>query len=248
MVGRGCLIAAVLTVGLTPITSAQEIVREKYAPGVVIRGTPAFVAQTRRALKRLRKTPTGRALMRALARRGRMGRTATITQEHGEDGWATFTKDSTHTPKGGPGRGGDSTIGWNPTWDPEGVPPEVILGHELIHALHSMQGRTDTRVLRNSRHPDFNTRYLELKTVGIRGFRSTRLTENRIRRDWNRIFGTKLPMRKHYARLYGPRARRKERDVEPELIDPLVGRHKHGRICRCFSGKKRGARGALEGM
>jgi hypothetical protein len=80
---------------------------------------------------------------------------------------------------------------WNPeAWDdPEGdldqlkgIPPHIILGHELIHASHSLMSQTNYTQPANS---GANKAIEECRTIGLRPFETELLTENALRSEWN---------------------------------------------------------------
>lgn len=66
------------------------------------------------------------------------------------------------------------------------VPPEIGLAHELVHALHSVEGL----YFINGNH--LLTMFEEERTVGCGGFGSEEFSENAIRKDYG------LPLRPKY--------------------------------------------------
>lgn len=237
--GWALALAPLLVLAATPVADARPII---YSPGIKIEGSEAFVGRTRQALNRLRQTPTGRKLIAAMAR---TRRTTTITEIHEPNGWAN-PRDGGGSlrPDGSPGRGTDSTIGWNPRFAPGGLPAAVILGHELVHAWHMARGVTDfsQHWSKDTEDPDIGTPIEEMNTVGMPPYdKQNPLSENAIRRDWNRIFGTKLPMRKTYASLHTP----KPYEPAPEIVetDPVLDEETGPSKAKPL--KYRGASGAL---
>ena len=117
-----------------------------FGPNIVIVGSTEFQVKTARFLTTLAGTPSGRALFRDIAASGN-----TITIVEGQD-----ISQNTAAPANGVfndpdmwnGNGTDVTVTYYPEraniynsgedWD--SCPPEVGLGHELIHGIHIADG------------------------------------------------------------------------------------------------------------
>jgi hypothetical protein len=103
------------------------------------------------------------------------------------------------------GHGGQAGSGWSEElwllqWNPEpwkpdawddpegnfdqlkGIPPHIILGHELIHASHSLMGQTNYTQPVNS---GANKAIEECRTIGLPPFQTELLTENALRSEWS---------------------------------------------------------------
>jgi len=114
-----------------------------FGKSIIIEGSPAFQLQTLAALATLASTPSGREILQNIENSGHTVTIRETTDANGycqADGSAADTMDPT--------RGTDSTVSWNPshnTTDPAdpvaGSPGStVILGHELVHAMHNATG------------------------------------------------------------------------------------------------------------
>ncbi len=77
-----------------------------------------------------------------------------------------------YTPKLGPNSG-----------KPHFVPPPVTLGHELIHALHTLKGKSKSG--QSIMIGDKSTSEEEAYTVGLGPYANKKLTENQLRKDFN---------------------------------------------------------------
>src|SRR5262249_9723424 len=65
-------------------------------------------------------------------------------------------------------------------WDQlNGVPPFIILGHELIHALHTLTNTSDYKY-----DPKTNNAIEEARTIGLGPWKDDQLTENGLRDEW----------------------------------------------------------------
>lgn len=117
-----------------------------FGPNIVIVGDAEFQAKTIECLAKLASTPPGRALLDDIAACGH-----TITIVEGTDisqNIAMPTDGNTSNPKMWNGNGTDVTVTYYPEssmlygsgvdWDY--CPPEVGLGHELIHGVHIAKG------------------------------------------------------------------------------------------------------------
>jgi uncharacterized Zn-binding protein involved in type VI secretion len=114
-----------------------------FGKSILIEGSPMFQLRTLIALLALAATPSGREIFQNLENSGHTVVIKETTDANGycqPEGSAADTMDPT--------RGTDSTVSWNPnhtTTDPAdpvtGSPGStVILGHELVHAMHNATG------------------------------------------------------------------------------------------------------------
>jgi hypothetical protein len=167
-------------------SSGTETVR--YQRGIYIKGNRQFRADARAALESLKKTRTGRSLLKKLRRTGRR---VTITRTTDLNGYCTPKRpnDATRRPWGTPAKGSGSTVQFNPNFKPK-VPSEVVLGHELVHALHNATGTRE----RGAREepPNKGVANEELRTAGLPPYPAKGTTENSLRRDMD------LPKRTRY--------------------------------------------------
>lgn len=101
------------------------------------------------------------------------------------------------------GVGGQAGSGWDPIdflikWstsqhnDPEnwdqlnGVPPFIILGHELVHALHTITGTANYKDKGGKVYDRHTSNAIEeTRTVGLGPWADDPLTENGLREEWN---------------------------------------------------------------
>lgn len=117
--------------------------RTRFGSSIVIEGSPEFRARTLAALAELAATPSGREILRNIEN---SGHTVTIRETGDANGYCQANGSDADTRD--PSRGTDSTVSWNPNHqttdasDPvSGTPGStVILGHELIHAMHNATG------------------------------------------------------------------------------------------------------------
>jgi uncharacterized Zn-binding protein involved in type VI secretion len=114
-----------------------------FGNSIIIQGSPSFQLQTLAALATLASTPSGREILQNIQD---SGHTVVIKETTDANGYcqAEGSDADTHDPT----KGTDSTVSWNPshnTTDPAdpvtGSPGStVILGHELVHAMHNATG------------------------------------------------------------------------------------------------------------
>lgn len=158
--------------------------------------TPEFVEQLNKALAILDQLPTGRALLLELSHAPNQ----TLLEEYGgANGLAKFHLTGRRDASGRVGSGSDALVKWNPHFSPSGFPPELTLAHELIHSLHARTGRIAHGQVDDSDHPDHGINLEELVTIGTVG--GGVISENALRRDWNRVFApvVKIPPRRYYS-------------------------------------------------
>ncbi|HEX7315420.1 MAG TPA: type III secretion system effector protein [Pyrinomonadaceae bacterium] len=174
--GLGALVAGAAAVyGAKKLLAKVTPKTETYAKGVKIKGSPAFIKDTKASLDRLKATPTGKSLLTSL---GNTGKTTTITEFGKNNGTCRplSPADAVRTASGKAGKGSDSIVQFNPKFKPGGLPNEVVLGHELIHAQHNATGTRETGLTKGVKNE-------ELRTSGLPPYPSTGLTENALRKD-----------------------------------------------------------------
>ena len=128
-IGDTSIHGGAITVGFPTVLIGDPSVTFPFS----VRGTTAEIAQIQQALAILYATPSGKALIAAMAASGR-----TITIQ--------ITTGGSQCSGGTPGVKSDSTVSWNPSQGLPGLPPgdprsgAVVLGHELCHANHNANG------------------------------------------------------------------------------------------------------------
>lgn len=166
-------------------TAAYLLTKDKtvnYSKGIDIKGSDEFIKKTKASLDKLNGTPTGKAILDDI---GKSGKNVTIVETKDNNGYnKPLSSDANLKSNGKPGKGSDSQLSFNPDFKP-GVPSEVVLGHELIHAQHAARGTRETGKTKGVKDE-------ELKTVGLPPFPSTGMTENNLRNDLG------VPKRKKY--------------------------------------------------
>jgi NleD-like pathogen effector protein (putative zinc metallopeptidase) len=186
------LVSAAPALALDPIpmapaaTSAPtELVEADYGHGIVIQGTPAFVERSVASLDRLATLPSGQSLLGDL---GSSGRATVVSETDVENAMAGALDpdkliDAMVKHSGEIGPGTDAYVKWNPSFELEGTPDWLVLGHELIHALHVHRG--ELMLNRRKEGRNAGTQWEELRTIGTDGYQDEALTENGLRREWN---------------------------------------------------------------
>ena len=191
--GMGGVAAGLAMAGLsTPINPNASAYGKggAAAPGsgyknIVIKGSAAFRKKTLADLAKLEKTKTGKLILDTIANGGH---TVTIS----ELDMATAQKNggltkATDPPKAKDGTGSDSSVRYNPDLKKQvtlddgskaDVPPEDILGHELIHAAHNGDGSN----LRDVPNPNGGNME-EARTTGRDPYQNDPMTENKLLDD-----------------------------------------------------------------
>jgi uncharacterized Zn-binding protein involved in type VI secretion len=169
-----------------------------------IKGDPYFQAKVVRDLGLLRKTRSGRTMMRSLSR---SGRTVTVVHDGGNGNFARALPGPAGEPRGflqadgAPGEPADVLVGVDPDrtklparpgtavaqapWaNPPHRPADVGLFHELIHADDFAHGRADGRPGANS-GPRAGTPVprAELRAVGLPPYEDSAYSENKYRTE-----------------------------------------------------------------
>lgn len=172
-------------------TLADGSVVTHVGPNITIEGDKAFRDRVVADLQKLNATPTGHKLIDSL---DNGSKTVTIKKTSGGNA-AGYDNPAGRfvNPDGTPGAGSNSTVSYNPDTTQIGDgsepwmtrPPEVGLGHELVHADDAAKGQqvngeTD------------GTRNRELQAVGLPPYETKDPSENGMRRDMG------LPERPRY--------------------------------------------------
>lgn len=155
---------------------------------IVIKGDDAFRAQALEDLQKLERTPTGESILQRIQDGDN---TVTIVPHDHNGRTRTGNACGYDNPDdrfvqadGTPGAGTDSTVYYNPDRQQIGDgsedwhtrPPEVGLGHELIHAEQASYGEQVDGVTDGT-----NNR--ERQAVGLPPYENNEHTENNLRRD-----------------------------------------------------------------
>jgi len=186
------LLSAAPALAFDPIPTAPaaseapaELVEADYGHGIRIQGTPAFVAESAAHLDRLASLPSGERLLSEL---GSSGRLTVVSETDAENAMAGALDDydlidAMVKSSGELGPGTDAYVKWNPNFELEGTPDWLVLGHELIHALHVHRG--ELLLNRKKEGRNAGTQWEELRTIGTGGYQGESLTENVLRGEWN---------------------------------------------------------------
>ncbi|MGH9820767.1 MAG: M91 family zinc metallopeptidase, partial [Pyrinomonadaceae bacterium] len=158
---------------------------------LLVKGDPAYVGKTVTTLSDLYNTPTGKNVMDSINN----GKHTTTIQDLDV---ATAKKNGAlNTPSDAagsvtPGKGSDSTIGYNPDvpdgpyFDKNGnkvdLPQSALLGHEMIHSVHNDQG-TNKRDNVGPPAAEAGSNEEESQTIGILGHKDDPMTQNQILND-----------------------------------------------------------------
>lgn len=148
---------------------------EQFARGIAMRGYPEFRERIRAALERLKKTPTGRALLKKIQRTGhavaivetKMQNTICYPLDPKGAQWEAF---------GVAGRGSSSIIAHNPNFTPNGQSSDLALGHALTTAWCNAAGK----------HEQGSTGGVGnqlLKSTGLPPYSKLKPSENRLRKQ-----------------------------------------------------------------
>ncbi|MBL4848751.1 MAG: hypothetical protein JKY65_24790 [Planctomycetes bacterium] len=177
----------------TPVATAaapaeEDLVEFDYGHNIRIEGTEAFVQAGVALLDDFAKLPTGEQVLREL---GETGKTTVLGQTDDLNAWAdvldgTKLSDGVLDAEGNPSAGTDASVLWNPDFEIEGFSPPVIIGHELIHALHIHRGEANLDL--QTEGDNTGTMFEELRTIGTDGYERETLTENALRREWNEAY------------------------------------------------------------
>jgi uncharacterized Zn-binding protein involved in type VI secretion len=169
-------------------------------PNVKVTGPPDFQQKVYRDLYFLSTTPSGAEMLQRI---GAKGFPVTIVPYAGRNGVCTALNETNAEN----GTGSGSTVQYNPNfrsnaYDSKGnlipQPPQVILGHEMCHAMNNANGQeaagTDPNPPKSE--PDIDRE--EAQTIGTGSYEGHRPSENSIRKDLG------LPRRDNHCGTGGP--------------------------------------------
>lgn len=167
---------------------APEQVEADYGHNIRIEGTPEFVRQSVALLDTLATLPTGKEI---LAQLGATGNQTVIRRTEDMNAYASpldraNLDAATYDAEGKAGEGTDALVQWNPEFKMDSFTPEIVMGHELIHALHIHKG--ELNMTRQHEGDNIGTRLEELRTIGTDGFEDEALSENALRKEWNAAY------------------------------------------------------------
>lgn len=148
---------------------------EQFAKGIAMRGYPEFRERIRAALERIKGTPSGRALLKKIARTEH-GVAITETKIPNTICYALDPKHALWESFGVAGRGSSSIIAHNPNFKPNGQSSDVALGHALVTAWHNAAGK----------HEQGSTCGVGnqlLKSTGLPPYSKLKPSENRLRKN-----------------------------------------------------------------
>ncbi|MCI0336961.1 MAG: type III secretion system effector protein [Acidobacteria bacterium] len=187
----------ILTAELLDNIPAKNLVMVEYQQGTIIKGSGDFVGKVRSQLDRIILLSIGRRLLQSLAQ---SGMTVTIVPSSRKSearpdnyraaiarGKVLKWRDESGKERAirGTGAGSDTTIRFNSdqtiigtaeAWQQQ--PPEIWLGHELIHADDFAYGRMDP-VQKDG------IRNYERQAIGLPPFDQKEFTENKLRAEWS---------------------------------------------------------------
>ena len=165
----------------------EENFRVHYGHDILITGTPEFIQHVSEVLDQLALLPTGAAILEAVGADAHH----TVIAEFSQQNATVQALNRDEAGEGlrrlwGRGEGTDALLSWNPEFDPQGFSRAVIMGHELIHAIHYNRGEVVVRQRRAG--PNQGTALEELITIGTDGYEDRELTENQLRLEWNELY------------------------------------------------------------
>tara|TARA_R110002072_G_scaffold27303_3_gene88861 strand:+ start:614 stop:1576 length:963 start_codon:yes stop_codon:yes gene_type:complete len=206
-----------------------ELFETDYGHGIVLQGTPEYVAGMSELLDSMALLPSGSELLEALGETGYSTTISALPRGVGpsarpaDPAAATFVIDAEGNQL--PGPGSDALVYMDPTSTLPLTSAEIVLGHELLHALHYHQG--ERLNVRQTEGPNAGTKLEELRTIGTDGFDDEELSENELREEWNELYpDDPVPPERngHGATAFGPSRTGPGKLIEIKLIEPLEPR------------------------
>lgn len=197
---------------------APEQVEADYGHNIRIEGTPEFVRQSVALLNTLAKLPTGKEILTQL---GATGNETVIRRTEDMNAYASpldraNLDAASYDAEGKAGEGTDALVQWNPEFKMDSFTPEIVMGHELIHALHIHKG--ELNMTEQHEGDNAGTRIEELRTIGTDGFEDEAISENALRKEWNAAFpDRRVPETRtgHGADDFAPEAEEKHEEEKP---------------------------------
>lgn len=169
----------------------EELLELDYGHNIRIIGDEEYVAGMKERLDRLASLPAGAELLSALGASGHSTELSAIPLHEvilsGPNARPLDMEAANYRPGPGgelvPGPGTGAVIHINPDSVIPETSPEIVLGHELIHALHYHLGeRLEAEQTEGS---NAGTRLEELRTIGTDGYEDVEHSENELRGQWN---------------------------------------------------------------
>lgn len=194
-----------------PEVKPVQLYEADYGNNITITGTEEYIYATADLLDSMAALPTGAALLQELGQSGKTTRIAALPAEGGLGPHArpTDLQSALYSQEGivlEPSSGSDALVFMDPDFQLAGFTPEIVMGHELLHALHFHNGEFN-----NERQvtPGTGTKTMveEFRAIGTYGFDDEALSENRLRAEWNQLHPDRpVPMERngHGALDFGP--------------------------------------------
>jgi NleD-like pathogen effector protein (putative zinc metallopeptidase) len=186
-----------------------EVFQADYGQGIVIEGDADYVQGMTELLDSMALLPSGQELLESL---GETGFSTTITPLGDYSGPAARPVDPAAATflvgadgEESPGPGSDALVFMDPDSTIARTTPEIVLGHELLHALHYHHGERLNE--RQTEGPNTGTKFEELRTIGTDGYDHEEISENELREEWNELYPDRpvAPERNgHRATDFGP--------------------------------------------
>jgi NleD-like pathogen effector protein (putative zinc metallopeptidase) len=172
----------------------EELLELDYGHNIRIVGDEEYLAGMKDRLDRLAALPAGAELLSALGASGHPTELSAIPLHEmilsGPNARPLELEASSYRPGPGgelvPGPGSGARIHINPDSLIPETTPEIVLGHELIHALHYHLGQRLGAV--QTEGSNAGTRLEELRTIGTDGYEHVEHSENELRGQWNERF------------------------------------------------------------
>ena len=180
---------------INKLIQSGEIEKE-YQQSLTIKGEEGFVNTTINHLSVLSNIPIGKMLLKSISKSGKQvtiiksDRVSEAPPDNFKDAIPCGKKLKWQNLRGksvtitGTGKGSNTTIVYNPTFtfsdrnaNWKGLPPEIALAHELIHANDSAYGHLDPEEIDGVRN-------YERQAVGLPPFEENIFTENKFRAAW----------------------------------------------------------------
>jgi len=196
-----------------PIKPVQ-LYEADYGHNITIRGTPEYIYATADLLDSLAELPSGAAILQELGQSGRTTQIAAVPTDGnlGPHARPTDAAGALFVQEGivlEPSSGSDALVFMNPDYTMPGFTPEIIMGHELLHALHFHEGEFNNHRV-TTPGTGLETMVEEFRAIGTFGFEDEALSENQLRREWNELHPDRtVPMERngHGAFDFGPSRR-----------------------------------------
>ncbi len=190
----GAIVGGVVGAMTGAAAGAREVTT--YGDSIVIEGSPEYRATVVEDLNQLSKETTGKKLLEAYSGSGHtlIIRPISPGGVQGNDSCAPVDSADAMIGTDGktPMKGSNSIIEYNPTLEmnytaengsTQTMPPDHILGHEMIHGLHNANGE-NRRNFPDSLDPNDNQE--EARTIGVHGYEKEIISERGFSNDAGR--------------------------------------------------------------